>query len=90
MDHEYWLRIRAETRWAYVEHGLASCRLHRGAKTSSQLVKAWWETAAMAKRYGVGCRFFWKAWAMQLLGQWLYAGKRMIFERVGMWRRRHR
>jgi len=87
MDHEYWLRISGETKWFYLEQALAVCRLHGSAKTSSQLAPAWWETARMAKQYGQGCRFFWKAVAMQCVGQWLYQGKRMVFERIGKWRR---
>lgn len=86
MDHEYWLRISGETKWFYLEQALAVCRLHGSAKTSSQLAPAWWETARMVKQYGQGCRFFWKAVAMQCVGQWLYQGKRMVFERVGKWR----
>lgn len=85
MDHEYWLRICQETKWHYLPAPLATCRLHGGAKTSSSLVKAWWETAEMAGRYGLGQRFYCRAWAMQLVGKRLYRFKRWIYETIGIW-----
>jgi glycosyltransferase involved in cell wall biosynthesis len=83
MDHEYWLRISSNTKWAYLPKPLATCRLHASAKTSSQLTSAWWETAEMVKPYGQGCRFYWKAFLMQILGQWIYGGKRFLFQSLG-------
>lgn len=83
MDHEYWLRIARQTRWHYLEAPLAVMRLHSDSKTSSQLTKAWWETAEMAKRHGLGNRFWWAALRMQCGGQWYYALKRRYFAWVG-------
>jgi glycosyltransferase involved in cell wall biosynthesis len=80
MDHEYWLRLGAETKWFYLEEVLATARLHGGAKTSRELVSAWWETAEMAKRYQRGFRFWGKAVVMQIVGQWIYRWKRGFFE----------
>lgn len=88
MDHEYWLRICGETKWQYLPASLATCRLHGGAKTSSSLTEAWWETAEMAGRYGLGKRFYWQAWAMQLVGKRLYRFKRWLFENLGKWLKR--
>jgi glycosyltransferase involved in cell wall biosynthesis len=79
MDNEYWLRICERTHWRYVPHPLAVMRQHPDAKTSSQLTAAWWETAKMAERYGLGRRYWWIALRMQCGGQWYYAMKRKLF-----------
>ncbi len=83
MDHEYWLRIAGATRWRYLEEPLAVMRLHSDSKTSSQLTKAWWETAEMTRRYGLGTRFWWAALRMQCGGQLYYLLKRRYFEWKG-------
>lgn len=83
MDHEYWLRIGAETRWLYLPQPLATCRLHVEAKTSRALVAAWREAATMQARYGI----YWKpkldALWMATLGQHYYSLKRKLFSAVG-------
>lgn len=83
MDHEYWLRIGRETSWTYLEIPLATCRLHAGAKTSSQLVKAWDEARAMQAAYGIVFRPSLDALWMRLLGHHYYRLKRSIFESLG-------
>lgn len=83
MDHEYWLRICATTQWSYLRAPLASMRLHADAKSSAQLAPAWWETASMAKRYGLGRRFWWKAFWIQIAGQYSYRIRRKLYRRLG-------
>lgn len=87
LDHEYWLRISGETTWHYIPEPLAVMRLHGDSKTSSQLTAAWWETARMCRRYGVGARPWLKALRMQLGGWQYYLLKRRIFEWLGNRRR---
>jgi len=83
MDHEYWLRIGAYTRWHYLNHALATCRLHGGAKTSRALSAAWAEAATMQARYGLRVRpRLEEAW-MRLGGQHYYRLKRALFSFVG-------
>lgn len=79
MDHEYWLRISADTTWAYLPEPLASCRLHAGAKTWSQLVPAWDEARAMQASYGIHWKPRWDALWMRLAGARLYHAKRFLF-----------
>jgi len=83
MDNEYWLRIANETRWHYLELPLATARLHSDAKTSSQLVAAWEETAVMAERYGLGGRYRGIARHMRLYGAKWYTAKRLFFRILG-------
>lgn len=87
LDYEYWLRIAAETRWHYIPEPLAVMRQHADSKTNSQLTRAWWETARMAERYGLGRRFWWQALRMQLGGQFYYGAKRKAFAGLGRKRR---
>lgn len=86
MDNEYWLRIAPHTSWIYVPRPLAVMRQHRNAKTSSQLTAAWWETAKMAERYGLGRRYWWKALRMQCGGQWYYGFKRKFLAKMARFR----
>jgi hypothetical protein len=83
MDHEFWLRIAGQTSWIYLREPLASLRLHADAKTSAQLAPAWWEAAKMTRRYGLGTRFFWRAWWMQLFGQYAYRLRRKLYRIIG-------
>lgn len=79
MDHEYWLRIGAVTRWHYVPEPLASCRLHADAKTWSSLVPAWDEAKAMQERYGIRWRPLRDAIWMRVAGCHYYLWKRRVF-----------
>jgi glycosyltransferase involved in cell wall biosynthesis len=83
MDHEYWLRIGAQTRWVRLDRPLATCRLHADAKTSRALAPAWREAAVMQARYGIVWRPRLEAWWMTLAGQHYYRGKRFLFARIG-------
>jgi len=83
MDHEFWLRIHRQVQWLYLKKPLATMRLHAETKTTSQLAQAWWETARMARGYGVGTRFFLKACWMQVAGQYLYRWRRKLYRRIG-------
>jgi hypothetical protein len=83
MDHEYWLRIGRETRWMALDVALATCRLHAGAKTSSQLVKAWDEARVMQAGYGIVFRPALDALWMRLVGQHYYRLKRAMFQKLG-------
>ncbi|MEM1158915.1 MAG: glycosyltransferase family 2 protein [Verrucomicrobiota bacterium] len=83
MDNEYWLRIADQTTWYYCHQPLATARLHCDAKTSSQLVNAWNETAFMAERYGIGTRYQFIAIQMRLYGAWWYGFKRRILRQLG-------
>jgi glycosyltransferase involved in cell wall biosynthesis len=87
MDHEYWLRIGAGTRWLYLAEPLATCRLHADAKTSRALAAAWKEAAAMQARYGLYGKPRWDALWMAVAGQHYYRLKRAIFARVGRLRK---
>ena len=82
MDHEYWLRISAATRWVYVPEPLASCRLHEGAKTWSQLPHAWDEARRMQARYGIRWRPLRDALWMRTLGCHYYRLKRHVIARL--------
>jgi len=88
MDHEYWLRIGAYTRWFYLNEPLATCRLHADAKTSRALSTAWREAASMQARYGLVLRPQLDAVWMYLGGQHYYRAKRALFAALG--RRRTR
>ncbi|MDX2079355.1 MAG: glycosyltransferase family 2 protein [Terrimicrobiaceae bacterium] len=79
MDHEYWLRIGAVTRWHYIPEPLASCRLHADAKTWSSLVPAWDEAQTMQARYGIRWRPLRDALWMRFGGCHYYRLKRHIF-----------
>jgi glycosyltransferase involved in cell wall biosynthesis len=83
MDNEYWLRICESTNWRYIRHPLAVMRQHSAAKTSSQLTDAWWEAAKMARRHGLGRRYWWLALRTQCGGQLYYAAKRSLFNALG-------
>ncbi|CAN5659340.1 N/A [soil metagenome] len=83
MDHEYWLRIGAETQWHHVPEPLATCRLHAEAKTSRALVAAWREAETMQARYGIRWKPKWDALWMATLGQYYYRAKRQIFSALG-------
>ena len=85
MDHEYWLRIGAYTRWQYLPEPLATCRLHGGAKTSRALIPAWEEAALMQARYGMLVRPRLEALWMRLGGEKYYGLKRAVFARIGRW-----
>lgn len=85
MDHEYWLRIGAYTRWQYLAEPLATCRLHGGAKTSRALIPAWEEAVAMQARYGMVVRPRLEALWMRLGGQKYYGLKRALFAQIGRW-----
>lgn len=87
MDHEYWLRIAAHTRWQYLPAPLAVCRLHADAKTSRALAAAWQEAAQMQARYGIRFRPAWDALWMRIAGQHFYRLKRTILARAGKLRR---
>ncbi len=81
MDHEYWLRIAASTRWHYIPEPLASCRLHADAKTSRQLPAAWHETARMLTRKKFHLKPWWDYANMLLWGRHYYRAKRRWFSR---------
>lgn len=83
MDHEYWLRIAADSQFQYVPEPLASMRLHADAKTASALAPMWWESARMQQRYGHGWRPYCEAIAMSLYGQHYYRMKRRFFRWLG-------
>jgi glycosyltransferase involved in cell wall biosynthesis len=83
MDHEYWLRIGAETRWIYLAEPLATCRLHADAKTSRALAPAWREAADMQARYGLRWKPRLDALWMTVAGQHYYRFKRAIFAQIG-------
>jgi len=83
MDHEYWLRIAAETRWHYLPSPLATCRLHADAKTSRALAAAWKEAAVMQARYGIRFRPALDALWMRVAGQHFYRFKRTVLARAG-------
>ncbi len=83
MDHEYWLRIGAATRWHYLAQPLATCRLHADAKTSRALSAAWWEAAAMQARYGIRLKPRIEAVWMTVAGQHYYRLKRSVFAAIG-------
>ncbi|MCX7869636.1 MAG: glycosyltransferase [Terrimicrobiaceae bacterium] len=83
MDHEYWLRIGASTRWHYLARPLATCRLHPGAKTFRALAPAWAEAARMQRRYGLWLRPQMQALWMRLGGQGYYRLKRRVFRAIG-------
>lgn len=83
MDHEYWLRICADTRWIYLPGPLAVMRLHQDAKTSSALGTAWTEAAAMQERYGITGHPTLEALWMRTLGGPYYRGKRRFFHWLG-------
>ena len=87
MDHEYWLRIGAETRWVYLAEPLATCRLHADAKTSRALAAAWKEAAAMRARYGLHWKPRLEALWMSVAGQHYYRLKRGIFAKIGRMRK---
>lgn len=78
MDHEFWLRISRGTRWTYVRHPLASCRLHADAKTWSQLPEAWEEARIMQTRYGIYWRPLRDALWMRTGGCHFYRMKRHV------------
>jgi len=82
MDHEYWLRMGEGTRWVYVSEALASCRLHAGAKTWSQLPTAWEEARRMQARYGIRWRPLRDALWMRTLGCHFYRLKRGVIARM--------
>lgn len=86
MDQEYWLRIAADSRWAYIPTPLATCRLHSDAKTSSALAAAWAESAKMQQRYGIVGKPWWEALWMKFGGQYYYRLKRRIFAAIGRYR----
>lgn len=88
LDHEYWLRIGAHTRWQYLNQPLATSRLHADAKTSKSLGPAWQEACRMQKRYGITIKPRLDAWWMTTLGHRYYRLKRALFARVGHMRRR--
>lgn len=90
MDNDYWLRISDSTKWHYLRKPLAVMRQHADSKTSSQLTRAWWETARMAAQYGAGRRYWWKALRMQCGGQVFYMAKRRLFRWVGHRKGNHR
>lgn len=83
MDHEYWLRIGAGTRWLRVPEALATCRLHADAKTSRQLVRAWDEARRMQAAYGLRMRPMLDAVWMRLVGSHYYLAKRRLFAWMG-------
>jgi len=83
MDNEYWLRISDHVNWFYLDAPLAAATMHQDAKTSSQLVDAWQETAIMAERYGLGKRYARYARQMKLYGAGWYRFKRGIFFWLG-------
>lgn len=83
MDHEYWLRIAPYTRWAYLPHPLATCRLHSDAKTSHSLARAWAEARTMQATYGIHCRPWRDALWMNLVGSRYYSAKRTLFKNLG-------
>ena len=85
MDHDYWLRINGKARWHYLPEGLATCRLHGGSKTGSEIVAMWDEAARMGDRYGVGRVLRRQAWWMRHGGQWYYRAKREFFKWFGIW-----
>ncbi len=86
MDHEFWLRIGAETTWHYVPEPLACSRLHADAKTWKDLVPAWDEARAMQRRYGIRWRPLRDALWMRFGGVFYYRFKRRII--AGIARRR--
>jgi len=88
MDHEYWLRVSADTVWAYVPEPLAACRLHAGAKTWSQLVPAWDEARDMQARYGIRWKPRWDALWLRLAGARFYHAKRFFFSTLAALRTR--
>jgi len=88
MDHEYWLRIGGGTRWSYVPEPLASCRLHAGAKTWSQLPAAWEEARRMQARYGLRWRPWRDALWMRTLGCHFYRLKRSVIAQMAKSRRK--
>jgi glycosyltransferase involved in cell wall biosynthesis len=81
MDHEYWLRIAADTRWHHIPEPLATCRLHADAKTSRQLPAAWHETARMLTREKFRLKPWWDYANMLLWGHHCYRAKRWWFSR---------
>lgn len=83
MDHEYWLRICAETRWHHLPSPLSTCRLHTSAKTSRALPDAWDEAAQMQARYGIRLRPRLDALWMRCLGHHYYRLKRLVFQKMG-------
>ena len=83
MDHEYWLRIGAETHWVYLPEPLATCRLHADAKTSRALAAAWAEAARMQERYGIRGRPRLEALWMAVGGCHYYRLKRAVFAFLG-------
>jgi glycosyltransferase involved in cell wall biosynthesis len=83
MDHEYWLRIAGQTRWAHAGGPLATCRLHGSAKTSRALAEAWEEAARMQARYGFHVRPRLEALWMRICGQYYYRLKRSILREIG-------
>jgi glycosyltransferase involved in cell wall biosynthesis len=87
MDHEYWLRICADTRWVYVPEPLACCRLHAGAKTWSQLPSAWDEARRMQARYGIRWRPLRDSLWMRTLGCHFYRMKRQVIARMAATRK---
>jgi len=82
MDHEFWLRICAGTRWTYLAEPLASCRLHAGAKTWSQLPMAWDEARRMQESHGIYWRPLRDAIWMRALGCHFYRLKRNLIARM--------
>ena len=83
MDHEFWLRASADTRWSYLREPLATMRLHADAKTSAAISAMWWESARMQRRYGHGWRPYFEALRMALYGQHYYRLKRRYFRWLG-------
>lgn len=83
MDHEYWLRIGAETRWLHAGAPLSTSRLHKDAKTSRALGEAWREAARMQARYGIAGKPEREALWMSLVGRHYYRMKRIFFAALG-------